>query len=127
MTRKNEALLVQFSQVPTERLHRIPGMDPRRRHTLPAGAALVREILKALDISRITTSDRSLRDGLIADWVCGIAPSWSSPHVPDPRRRSVLMAMKRFGVDEKHASWSPESPSGCSTIPLPCTSSRGRS
>jgi exopolyphosphatase/guanosine-5'-triphosphate,3'-diphosphate pyrophosphatase len=99
-----ERLISRFSDLPTDRLGELPGMDMRRRHTLPAGAIIVREALKALDVDHLTTSDRSLRDGLIADWIARHRPELDlSRTVQQPRERSVLLAMQRFGVDEAHA------------------------
>lgn len=99
-----EQLVARFVALPTERTVELPGMDPRRVQTLPAAAVLVREVLKALGLSALVTSDRSLRDGLVVDWILRNRPEIDlSAAFPDPRRRSVVLAMRRFGVDASHA------------------------
>ena len=87
-----------------DRFSRLPGMDDRRRRTLPAGAVLVREVMKAFHASSVLTSEYALRDGLVSDWILRNRPQVDLARtVPDPRRRSVLAVMKRYGVHEKHA------------------------
>jgi exopolyphosphatase/guanosine-5'-triphosphate,3'-diphosphate pyrophosphatase len=99
-----ERLITRFGELPADRLTELPGMDPRRRQTLPAGALILREIMKALDVDEISTSDRSLRDGLIIDWITRHRPELDlSRTVEQPRVRSVLLTMQRFGVDVPHA------------------------
>jgi exopolyphosphatase/guanosine-5'-triphosphate,3'-diphosphate pyrophosphatase len=102
--RELEGLIDRFMDTPAAALDRLPGMDPRRRRTLPAGAVLLREIMKATGVSELTTSERSLRDGLIADWMLRHRPEVDLARtVTDPRRRSVLLTMDRFGADPAHA------------------------
>jgi exopolyphosphatase/guanosine-5'-triphosphate,3'-diphosphate pyrophosphatase len=83
----------------------LPGMDARRRRTLPAGAIVVREVMKALGADVLVSSERSLRDGLVVDWILKHRPELAlSRSTPDPRRRSVLALQSRFGADVAHAS-----------------------
>jgi exopolyphosphatase/guanosine-5'-triphosphate,3'-diphosphate pyrophosphatase len=84
----------------------LPGMDPKRRHTLPAGAIIVREIMRAFEIERLVTCERGLRDGLIVDWVLRHRPEIGlSATTPDPRRRAVLSAMRHYLADPDHANF----------------------
>ncbi|TNE87483.1 MAG: Ppx/GppA family phosphatase [Deltaproteobacteria bacterium] len=84
----------------------IPGMDPKRQHTLPAGAIIVREIMRAFEIDRLVTSERGLRDGLIVDWVLRHRPEISlTATTPDPRRRAVLSVMRHYRADPDHANF----------------------
>lgn len=82
----------------------LPGMDSRRIGTLPAGAVLVREVLKTLSVPELSTSERSLRDGLIVDWVERHRPEIDLQRLAaDPRERTVLRAMQRFCPSTTHA------------------------
>ncbi|HMV69906.1 MAG TPA: Ppx/GppA phosphatase family protein, partial [Myxococcota bacterium] len=105
MTRKElERLLARLMELPRSRYDELPGMDPRRRDTLAPGAALVREIMKGLRADRMTTSERGLRDGLIVDWILHHRPEIAVERTShNPRERSVLAAMERFGVEPAHA------------------------
>lgn len=99
-----EDLLRAFTGLDEAKLADLPGMDARRRRTLPAAAILLREVMDRVGASVLQTNERSLRDGLIADWILKHAPEIQlSGTVASPRLRSVLRVMARFGVDEPHA------------------------
>jgi exopolyphosphatase/guanosine-5'-triphosphate,3'-diphosphate pyrophosphatase len=99
-----EQMLEQFATMTEAERARMPGMDPKRVRTLPAGAVVVREVMKATGLHALTTSEQSLRDGLMVDWIERNRPEIDlSALVRDPRKRSVLYAMQRFSVDEAHA------------------------
>lgn len=99
-----EDLIRVFKTRPSDTWSQIPGMDDKRRRTLPAGAILIREIMKATEKDVIQTSVRSLRDGLVVDWVLHHRPELDIERsVADPRRRSVLAALAKYGADVEHA------------------------
>jgi exopolyphosphatase/guanosine-5'-triphosphate,3'-diphosphate pyrophosphatase len=82
----------------------LPGFDEKRKRTLPAGAVLVREVMKAFSKETLLTSENSLREGLVADWILRHRPELDlSRSIPDPRRRSVLALMARYQADRPHA------------------------
>jgi exopolyphosphatase/guanosine-5'-triphosphate,3'-diphosphate pyrophosphatase len=97
-------LLASFTQLKGSRLGELPGMDTRRRATLPAAAAVLYQLMKTMDRDTLITSDRSLRDGLLADWVLRNEPELSlSRTVAWPRMRSVLRLVDRYDADKTHA------------------------
>lgn len=99
-----DKLIKRFQKMPRARLAKLPGMDERRLHTLPAGAVIVSEILAFAEADELVTSDYSLRDGLLWDWIGRNQPELErSRREADPRRRSVLSVMDRYAVDEAHA------------------------
>jgi len=99
-----EKLIAMLTERPRSTLTDLPGMDARRARTLPVGSVLVAEIMDAVGQDSLLTSELSLRDGLVIDWVMR-----HRPHVrllgtvTDPRRRSVLALMERFEADVAHA------------------------
>lgn len=99
-----DALLKRFRALSPEELDTLPGMDPKRRRTLPAGAVLVREVMRVFGCTQLTTSELSLRDGLLMDWVLEHGPQVTlQSEFSDPRHRSVVHTMRRFDVDDDHA------------------------
>ncbi len=99
-----DALVRKLRTTPADERHRIPGLDPRRERTITAGAVLVREVMRAFDKEQLVTSERSLRDGLIVDWILQNRPEIELlSSVPDPRDRSVRRLMDRYGADPAHA------------------------
>ncbi|HHO52994.1 MAG TPA: Ppx/GppA family phosphatase [Deltaproteobacteria bacterium] len=98
-------LATQLAQVKQARLSDIPGMDSRRKATLPAAAAALHQIMKTFDHDRLVTSDRSLRDGLLANWILRNEPELAlSRTVVWPRMRSVLRLMERYEADQAHCT-----------------------
>ncbi|MEN0061531.1 MAG: Ppx/GppA phosphatase family protein [Myxococcota bacterium] len=98
-----KALQKIFAATKRARLADVPGMDPRRRATLPAAAVVIRAVLEAFEPLPLVTSDRSLRDGLLADWVERHRPELAaSARGGSPRRRTVLRMMDRYTVDRAH-------------------------
>lgn len=96
-------LLSRMAKIDARALTELPGMDAKRRATLPAGAVIVAEILDLFDVDQLVTSTYALRDGLIADWVLRNRPEIDlSATVSDPRRRTVLRVMERFNVHAQH-------------------------
>lgn len=82
-----------FAQLAT-----IPGMDPKRQRTITVGAVLVRQVMRSWDAKELVTSERSLRDGLINDWILRNRPEIDlMASVPDPRERSIRRLLVRFG------------------------------
>lgn len=99
-----ETFIESFETQQSTEYGALAGMDMRRSRTLPAGAILTREIFKAFGRSKLITSHRSLRDGLIVDWIIKHKPELDLARtVADPRRRSILLAMKTYGVHTRHA------------------------
>ncbi|MCB9674632.1 MAG: Ppx/GppA family phosphatase [Alphaproteobacteria bacterium] len=99
-----DTLVKRLRATTFEGLLAIPGMDPRRQRTITAGAILVRQVMRAFDHPRMITSERSLRDGLIVDWIIRNRPEIDLiASIPDPRARSIERLMERYGADREHA------------------------
>ncbi|RMG20916.1 MAG: Ppx/GppA family phosphatase [Deltaproteobacteria bacterium] len=58
-------LVDRLWSMPCSERARLPGMEPRRADVLPAGAALLRCLLRHLGASAVTVSDRGVRWGLL--------------------------------------------------------------
>jgi exopolyphosphatase/guanosine-5'-triphosphate,3'-diphosphate pyrophosphatase len=79
-------------------------MNAKRTHTLPAAAVLVHTVLATFGKEQLVTCEHALRDGLVADWFIRHRPEVNlSRTVADPRRRSVMAVMNRYGVNAGHA------------------------
>ena len=94
-----------FTAMTRSELVSLGGMDPRRRRTIPAAAAVLRQIMKNLEVDPLVTSDRSLRDGLLANWIMENEPELAlSKTVPWPKMRTVLRMRERFDADLPHST-----------------------
>ena len=96
-------LLAQFSTRPRSELGDLPGMDSRRRATVSAAAAMLTQAMKTLGHDELVTSDRSLRDGLLANWIDAHREELDLARtVHAPRMRSVLRLVDRYDADRHH-------------------------
>ena len=81
---------------------RFPGIQPERADILVGGGAIVETLMEELDIPLLETSDRSLRDGLLVDYLARTAPeAWGADL--SARERSVLQLGRTCHFDEPHA------------------------
>jgi exopolyphosphatase / guanosine-5'-triphosphate,3'-diphosphate pyrophosphatase len=99
-----EDLLSRIPRLSQNKLCALPGMDARRKESLPAGAAVIAEIMAFTQVDHLSTSAYALRDGLIVDWMRRHRPDLERSRVEaDPRRRSVLAVLERYNADMVHA------------------------
>ena len=80
------------------------GLDDQRQEQIIAGAALVSEIFKRLNLKRIHLCDQALREGILLDYLSRHMPDLAiRREVPDPRRRSVLDLARRCHDYQSHS------------------------
>lgn len=84
------------------------GLEPGRAEVIAAGAVLLRQMFKALDIRTLTVSTGALREGLLLDRFHrrDRSPACGLHHLNDLRRSSVLAAARRYDQDVAHAEHS---------------------
>jgi exopolyphosphatase/guanosine-5'-triphosphate,3'-diphosphate pyrophosphatase len=97
-------MLEKLTTTRAAKLDELPGMDPRRRATLPAAAAVLYQILKSLQIEELSTSESALREGLLYEWIERHRPELAlSGLATTAQMRSVLHLMSRYDADRPHA------------------------
>ena len=74
----------------------LPGLSERRAQVWPGGLAILAELLAALRIDHLKTSDGALREGLLYDQLGRLQHE-------DARERSVNAMAKRYNVDQEQA------------------------
>ena len=80
------------------------GLDDQRKDQVTAGALLVNELLRRLDVSELRVCRSALREGILLDYLGRHAPELSIRRsVPDPRRRSVLDLARRCDWHQPHS------------------------
>lgn len=84
------------------------GLEPGRAEVIAAGAVLLRQMFKALDIGTLTVSTGALREGLLLDRFHrrDRSPACGLHHLNNLRRSSVLAAARRYDQDIAHAEHS---------------------
>lgn len=82
----------------------IPGMPEKRAEVILAGAVVLQEAMQLLGVETITVCERSLREGVIVDWML------QHGYIEDRlrfqstiRQRSVLKIAKKYQVNLEHS------------------------
>ena len=82
----------------------LKGLADQRRDQITAGALLVGEIFKRIDLKRIEICGSALREGILLDYLQRHAPELTiRREVPDPRRRSVIDLGRRCHWHQTHS------------------------
>ncbi len=81
---------------------RLPGVDPPRADILLAGALILDQTMRDLDIKEMVVSDYALREGVLLD---ALAREHGAAlhHLQDLRRRSVVHLMELTDEDPAHS------------------------
>jgi exopolyphosphatase / guanosine-5'-triphosphate,3'-diphosphate pyrophosphatase len=82
----------------------VPGMSERRSEIIVAGAVILQETMALLDIENIVICERSLREGVVVDWMLthGLIED-RLRFQSSIRQRSVLKTAQKYGVDLEHS------------------------
>jgi exopolyphosphatase / guanosine-5'-triphosphate,3'-diphosphate pyrophosphatase len=94
------ALSMKLAQMDTVELLAMPGMEPKRVDLILAGAILFDEIMRELGAKKATTTEFSLRDGIIEEELRLIERGTSSHlsiHLPEIHKLAL-----RHGRDSRH-------------------------
>jgi exopolyphosphatase/guanosine-5'-triphosphate,3'-diphosphate pyrophosphatase len=79
------------------------GLDDQRKDQIIAGALLVNELFRRLDLTEIRVCKSALREGILVEYLARHLPELSIRRdVPDPRRRSVLDLARRCDWHQSH-------------------------
>ncbi len=82
----------------------IPGMSDRRSEIIIAGAVVLQEAMAMLGMSSLSVCERSLREGVVVDWM--LAHGFIEDRLKfqgSIRERSVLKIAGKYGVDLPHS------------------------
>lgn len=96
-------LITFLAALPLSIRREVQGLNPDRADIIIAGAIILHEVLKTTKMQGIEISSRSLRDGLVVDYISRI-PAFSHPEQISIRERSVRHLGKLCHIDETHAT-----------------------
>ena len=82
----------------------IPGMSDRRSEIIVAGAVILQEAMVLLGIESVTVCERSLREGVIVDWMLthGLIEN-RLRYQSSVRERSVIKIATKYGVNLEYS------------------------
>lgn len=82
----------------------IPGMSDKRSEIILAGALILQEAMILLGIESLTVCDRSLREGVIVDWMLGHGLIENRLRYQGSiRQRSILHMAQKYQVNLEHS------------------------
>jgi exopolyphosphatase/guanosine-5'-triphosphate,3'-diphosphate pyrophosphatase len=81
---------------------KLPGIDPSRADILLAGALVLEQLMKELDIGEMIVSDYALREGVLLDALARERGA-ALHHLQDVRRDSVVHLMELTDEDPEHS------------------------
>jgi exopolyphosphatase/guanosine-5'-triphosphate,3'-diphosphate pyrophosphatase len=86
-----------------ERLN-VPGMSDRRAEIIVAGAVILQEAMTLLGMETVTICERSLREGVVVDWMLthGLIED-RLRFQSSVRQRSVVKIARKYGVNLEHS------------------------
>jgi exopolyphosphatase / guanosine-5'-triphosphate,3'-diphosphate pyrophosphatase len=82
----------------------VPGMPEKRSEVILAGAVILQEAMSLLGVESLTVCERSLREGVIVDWM--LTHSLIEDRLryqSSVRQRSVLKSAKKYQVNLEHS------------------------
>ena len=81
---------------------KIPGINPRRGDVIVAGAAVIQTLMEELSLSEVQVSNRSLKDGVLMDYLLRTRPDVFPQGMPT-REQSVLRLGRQCHFEEGHS------------------------
>lgn len=97
-----QKVIRHLCKLPLDKRRNVPGINPDRADIIIGGAVILETLMQELHLKEICISDRSLRDGLLADYLA----RRSRPRRPEGlsiRAQGVIHLGRICGFDEAHA------------------------
>ena len=99
-----ERLVARLLESRTKDRAAMQGLDDQRKDQIIAGALLVNELFRRLELAEIRVCKSALREGILVEYLGRHLPELSiRREVPDPRRRSVLDLARRCAWHQSHS------------------------
>ena len=99
-----ERLLSRLLESRSKDRARMAGLDPQRQDQIVAGAVLLNELFRRLELEELRISRAALREGILVDYLSRHLPDLAIRRdVPDPRRRSVIDLGRRCDWHQTHS------------------------
>ncbi|MCX6650212.1 MAG: Ppx/GppA phosphatase family protein [Methanomassiliicoccales archaeon] len=97
-------LVSQLAPLDLAGRQKVPGINPERADIIVAGALILETVMDELKITEIAVSGRSMRDGMLMDYL-GRLEEFPGFRELSVRERSVIQLGRNCSVDEEHARW----------------------
>ncbi len=99
---KKAAKKIYKAETMSERCE-IPGLDPARADIITAGAVILEQIFKELNLKNITVSSYALREGIIIDTISKQQTGFQLGNLSDVCYNSIITLAENCGYDKPHS------------------------
>ncbi len=89
-------------ETPLRERAKIPGLSPQRSEIIVAGAAIVNEVMKRLEVDRLRVHDGGIRDGLLLTMLADLGRGESDGEGPRGRTKSVRQFAASCNYERRH-------------------------
>lgn len=101
-TELSDIVKTVLNSVNIQQIKQLEGLDSQRADIITAGAIILEQIVKEIDIKDITLSSYALREGILFDTIDKEHNTLVSADMKNIRYRSVINLAKRCNYDEQH-------------------------
>ncbi len=97
-------VLEKLIKLPVSEIKKIPSLSERRAEIIIPGALILNASMEMLDFNELTISERSLREGLVVDWMLRKGIIKNELNIQSNiRRTTIVHQASKFGVDKIRA------------------------
>ncbi|MDF0552081.1 Ppx/GppA phosphatase family protein [Kamptonema sp. UHCC 0994] len=97
-------LVTRFRKLSNSERLAIPGMSDRRSDIILAGALILQEAMALLGVESLTVCDRSLREGVIVDWMLAHGLIDNRLRFQSSiRQRSIMQMAQKYDVNSEYS------------------------
>ena len=99
-----KVVLEKLIKMPSSEIKKIPALSERRAEIIIPGALILNTSMEMLSFDELTISERSLREGLVVDWMLrkGIIKNEFNIQ-SNIRKTTIVHQASKFGVDKERA------------------------
>ena len=100
-----KAILEKLIKMPIAEIKKIPSLSDRRAEIIIPGALILNTSMEMLNFNELTISERSLREGLVVDWMLrkGIIKNEFNLQ-SNIRKTTIIHQASKFGVNKEKAN-----------------------
>ncbi|WP_288262062.1 Ppx/GppA phosphatase family protein [uncultured Prochlorococcus sp.] len=97
-------VLEKLIKMPVSEIKKLPSLSERRAEIIIPGALILNASMEMLDFSELTISERSLREGLVVDWMLRKGIIKNELNIQSNiRKTTIVHQASKFGVDKLRA------------------------
>jgi len=99
-----QKILEKLIKMPVSEIKKIPSLSERRAEIITPGALILNTSMEMLNFDELTISERSLREGLVVDWMLRKKIIKNELNIQSNiRKTTIIHQASKFGVDRERS------------------------